>query len=145
MSTKIEKIMIATDGSENVKNAVSWGIELAKATGAKVRAVYVLPPVSVSIATRGERWADSLRNHLKDEGKSATQYVVEAGKKADVEVEPLIIEGNPADGITKFAAENGIDLIVMGTLGRTGISHLLLGSVAENVVRHSKTQVLVVP
>jgi nucleotide-binding universal stress UspA family protein len=145
MSTKIEKIMIATDGSENVKNAVSWGIELAKATGAKVRAVYVLPPVSVSIATRGERWADSLRNHLKDEGKSATEYVVEAGKKADVEVEPIIIEGNPADGIVKFATENGIDLIVMGTLGRTGISHLLLGSVAENVVRHSKTQVLVVP
>lgn len=145
MSTKIEKIMIATDGSENVKNAVSWGIELAKATGAKIKAVYVLPPVSVSIATRGERWADSLRNHLKDEGKSATEYVVEAGKKADVEVEPIIIEGNPADDIVRFATENGIDLIVMGTLGRTGISHLLLGSVAENVVRHSKTQVLVVP
>ncbi|WP_462272161.1 universal stress protein [Methanohalophilus sp.] len=145
MSTKIEKIMIATDGSENVKNAVSWGIELAKATDAKVKAVYVLPPVSVSIASRGEKWADSLRNHLKDEGKSATEYVVDAGKKADVEVEPLIIEGNPADGIVKFATENGIDLIVMGTLGRTGISHLLLGSVAENVVRHSKTQVLVVP
>ncbi|RNI12977.1 universal stress protein [Methanohalophilus sp. RSK] len=145
MSTKIEKIMIATDGSENVKNAVSWGIELAKATDAKVKAVYVLPPVSVSIASRGEKWADSLRNHLKDEGKGATEYVVDAGKKANVEVEPLIIEGNPADGITKFATENGIDLIVMGTLGRTGISHLLLGSVAENVVRHSKTQVLVVP
>lgn len=145
MSTKIEKIMIATDGSENVKNAVSWGIELAKATGAKIKAVYVLPPVSVSIATRGERWADSLRNRLKDEGKSATEYVVEAGKKADVEVEPIIIEGNPADDIVRFATENGIDLIVMGTLGRTGISHLLLGSVAENVVRHSKTQVLVVP
>ncbi|MFW5987544.1 MAG: universal stress protein, partial [Methanohalophilus sp.] len=45
MSTKIEKIMIATDGSENVKNAVDWGIELAKATDAKVKAVYVLPPV----------------------------------------------------------------------------------------------------
>jgi len=145
MSTKIEKIMIATDGSENVKNAVRWGIELAKATGAKVKAVYVLPPVSVSIATRGERWADSLRNHLKDEGKSATEYVVDTGKEADVEVEPKIIEGNPADGIVRFATENGIDLIVMGTLGRTGISHLLLGSVAENVVRHSKTQVLVVP
>jgi nucleotide-binding universal stress UspA family protein len=145
MSTKIEKIMIATDGSENVKNAVNWGIELAKATGAKVKAVYVLPPVSVSITTRGERWADSLRNHLKDEGKSATEYVVDTGKKADVEVEPIIIEGNPADGIVRFATENGIDLIVMGTLGRTGISHLLLGSVAENVVRHSKTQVLVVP
>jgi nucleotide-binding universal stress UspA family protein len=86
-----------------------------------------------------------LRNHLKDEGKSATEYVVDTGKKADVEVEPIIIEGNPADGIVRFATENGIDLIVMGTLGRTGISHLLLGSVAENVVRHSKTQVLVVP
>jgi nucleotide-binding universal stress UspA family protein len=145
MSTKIENIMIATDGSENVKNAVSWGIELAKATGAKVRAVYVLPPLSVSITTLRGRGGDSLRDHLKNEGKKATEYVVETGRKENVEVEPIIIEGNPADSIVKFATENGIDLIVMGTLGRTGIIHFLLGSVAENVVRHSKTQVMVVP
>jgi nucleotide-binding universal stress UspA family protein len=44
-----------------------------------------------------------------------------------------------------FATENDVDLIVMGTLGKTGLSHILLGSVAENVVRHSKRQVLTVP
>ncbi len=145
MSVKFEKMMIATDGSENVKNAVDFGIELAKTAGAGVTAVYVLPPVSVSAATRGEKWADSLRSHLKDEGNAAVEYAVETGKMAGVEVEPVIVEDNPTDGILTFARDNDIDLIVMGTLGRTGLGHLLLGSVAENVVRHSKTKVLVVP
>ncbi len=145
MSAKLERMMIATDGSENVKNAVDFGIELAKTMDAKVHAVYVLHPVSVSIATRGENWAEALRMHLKEEGLKATEDVVEAGKKEGVEVSPVIVEDTPVDGIVNFARENGMDLIVMGTMGRTGLGHLLMGSVAENVIRHSKTKVLVVP
>ena len=59
-------------------------------------------------------------------------------------VESVILEGNPADEIVKFAEENDIDLIVMGTLGKTGIQRFLLGSVTENVIRHSKKPVLVI-
>jgi nucleotide-binding universal stress UspA family protein len=145
MSEKIENILIATDGSENVKNAVDWGVDLAKSTNAKVKALFVMPPVGVSSVIRGESWAEEERTHLKDEGKKATEYVVEMGKAAGVEVEPITIEDHPSEGIVKFAKENNMDLIVMGTLGKTGLTQLLLGSVAENVVRHANTSVIVVP
>ncbi|WMW23221.1 universal stress protein [Methanolobus mangrovi] len=146
MSAEIKTIAIATDGSENVMNAVEWGIGLAKANGAKVSALYVVPHTGVTLAMRGEMWSKALENHLKDEGEKATAYVVEAGKKAGLIVEPVIIDGKtPADGIVDFAKENDTNLIVMGTLGVTGLSHILLGSVAENVVRHAKRPVLVIP
>ncbi|WP_406655982.1 universal stress protein [Methanolobus sp. ZRKC2] len=146
MKVKIKKILIATDGSENVKNAVDWGIQLAKLNDAKVSALYVFPHASVTIGMRGEMWAKGLNQHLREEGNRAVEYVVDMGKKEGIEVEPVIIEGEePTNGIMNFAAENDIDIIVMGTLGKTGFEHILLGSVAENVIRHAKKQVLVVP
>ncbi len=146
MSVNIRSILIATDGSDNVKNAVNWGVGLAKANGAKVKALYVVPPAGVAVAMRGEMWAKALEGHLKEEGGKATAYVVDIGNKEGVEVECVIIDGKPpADGIVDYATENDIDLIVMGTLGLTGLTHILLGSVAENVVRHSKRPVLVIP
>lgn len=146
MSVNIRSILIATDGSDNVKNAVNWGVGLAKASGAKVTALYAVPPVGVGVAMRGEMWAKALEGHLKEEGDKATAYVVDIGNKEGVEVECVIIDGKPpANGIVDFAAENNIDLIVMGTLGLTGLTHILLGSVAENVVRHAKRPVLVIP
>jgi nucleotide-binding universal stress UspA family protein len=144
MSVNMRSILIATDGSENVKNAVNWGIRLAKANNAKVKALYVVPPAGVAVAMRGEMWAKALEDHLMEQGKRATGYVVDIGNKEGVEVEPVIIgEKTPADGIVDFAAINNIDMIVMGTLGITGLTHILLGSVAENVVRYAKRPVLV--
>lgn len=85
-----------------------------------------------------------MREQLRDEGREATAYGEKLGKAAGVEVESVILEGSPANEIVDFAEKNDIDLIVMGTLGRTGIERFLLGSVAGNVVSHSKTPVLVV-
>ena len=85
-----------------------------------------------------------MEEHLRIQGKEATDYVENAGRAANVEVEPVILEGNPANEIVDFAEKNDIDLIVMGTQGKTGIQRFLIGSVAENVVRHSKKTVLVV-
>lgn len=140
-----KRILVATDGSENVRNAVDWSVELAHATGAQLFALYVIPNASVGMAARGTSWAEALKEHLQEDGKRATDYVEENARKAGVEVEAAVIEGNPTDTILEYAENNGIDLIVMGTLGKTGIKRFLLGSVAENVVRHSTKQVLVVP
>lgn len=68
----------------------------------------------------------------------------ETAKAAGIEVESVLLEGHPADEIVKFAEQNDIEMILMGTLGKTGLDRFLLGSVAENVVRHSKIPVLVV-
>jgi nucleotide-binding universal stress UspA family protein len=81
---------------------------------------------------------------LKKQAQQAVDYVKGLGEKKGIDVEAIVLEGDPADELIRYAEENGMDLIVMGTLGRTGIERLLLGSVAGNVVRNSKIPVMVV-
>ena len=148
--------MVATDGSELTKKAVDSAIEITKLNEAKLYAVHVVAPGDFAITQneprasitqnepRDAEWKKEIKEHLTTQGKEATAYVENVGKAANIEVESVILEGNPADEIVDFAEKNEIDLIVMGTLGKTGIKRFLLGSVAENVVRHSKKAVLVV-
>lgn len=139
------KIMIATDGSEPVRRAVETAIEIAKISGAKLYAVYVIAYGGLLIPYPNDLgWEKAALEYFRTEGKEATAYVENSAKAENVEVESLILEGSPVNEIVDFAEKNDIDLIVMGTLGRTGIQRFLLGSVAENVVRHSKKAVLVV-
>ncbi len=137
-----DKIMIATDGSKQVEKAVKSAVELARLTGARLYAVYVI--ASTGYTPRNFGWEESLREILEAEAKRAVTFVEEAGKNSGIEVESVILDGHPADRVMEFAEQEGIDLIVMGTLGRTGLDRFLLGSIAEKVVRHSKTPVMVV-
>lgn len=144
-SNLYRKIMVATDGSEPVKNAVDTAVEITRLSGAKLYAVYVVTSGGFTVGhPRDVGWERAMRDYLSAEGREATAYVETAAKAADVEVESVLLEGSPAQEIVDFAEENDIDLIVMGTLGKTGIQRFLLGSVAQNVVRHSKKAVLVV-
>lgn len=137
-----KKIMVATDGSFLVKKAIDTAIEISRLSKAKLYAVYVVFPMTYSVGGFG--WKQTATEHLRREGEKAIFIVKEAAKAAGVEVEPVLLEGHPVDEILKFAEQNDIEMIVMGTLGKTGIDRFLLGSVAENVVRHSKIPVLVV-
>lgn len=139
------KILVATDGSESVRKAVEAAIKLAKISEAKLYAVYVIASGGHSVPIpKDAGFERATLEYFRTEGKEATAYVEKSGEVAGIEVESIILEGNPAEEIVDFAEKNDIDLIVMGTLGRTGIQRFLLGSVAENVVRHSKKSVLVV-
>ncbi len=141
-SKNYQKIIIATDGSKQVGKAIEAGVELAKLTGAKLYAVYVI--VQTGYSPRDFGWEGSLREFLETEARKAVTSVEEAGKASGINVESVILEGYPADKILEFAEQEGMDLIVMGTLGRTGIDRFLMGSIAEKVVRHSKIPVMVV-
>ena len=77
-------------------------------------------------------------------GHRATSSVVEKAKFAGLEAESVILKGSPAEKILDFADEHDIDLIVVGSLGKSGIERFALGSVSEKVVRHAKVPVLVV-
>lgn len=145
-SNLYRKIMVATDGSEPVKKAVDTAIEVTKLSGAKLYAVYVVAAGGGYTVghPRDIGWERAMKEQLSAEGKEATAYVETAGKAAGIEVESVLLEGSPAQEIVDFAEKNDIDLIVMGTLGKTGIQRFLLGSVAQNVVRHSGKAVLVV-
>jgi nucleotide-binding universal stress UspA family protein len=136
-------IVIATDGSENTQKAISYGIEIAKLSGAIVHALYVIDTSSYSTIPMDAGW-EEMYEILKKEGEKAIFIVKERGEAAGVEVREVLWEGHPSTEIINFAEKNDIDLIVMGTLGKTGLDRFLLGSVAEKVVRNSKVPVLVV-
>ena len=118
------------------------GIKIAKLSGATVHALHVVDTSSVSQSwTAG--W-ETMYEILKNEGQKAISKVKEYGEASGVEVKEVLLEGHPSSEIIDFAENNDIDLIVMGTLGKTGLDRFLMGSVAEKVVRNSKVPVLVV-
>ena len=139
-----KKILIATDGSEHSEEAVKHGLTMAMRSKATVTALHVIegthPPRSIS--SPASLLLDEQIETLKEEGREIVERVVTKGKEMGVEVQPMVVEGHPAHEILERAKD--YDLVVVGTLGRSGISHLLMGSVAEKVVRHSPVPVLVV-
>ncbi|MDR1404000.1 MAG: universal stress protein [Candidatus Methanoplasma sp.] len=135
-----KKILVPTDGSEFTKYAVDKAIELAELSGGKITALYVLDK-SIYANSPMDTAVTNVYDTLDREGRYATGYAAERAKISGVEVEEKLIEGVPAKAILQEA--EGYDIIVMGTLGRTGISKLLMGSVAEKIVQNSKCPVLV--
>ena len=138
---KYQKILIPTDGSEYTKAAIATGLNMAKLIGAEVTAMYVVDQTSF-INFPMDSAIVSIYSLLEEEGKEAVEYVVNEGKKLGVKVVSRVEEGSPVKRIVEASKEH--DIIVMGTLGRTGMSKLLLGSVAERVVRHAICPVMVV-
>lgn len=136
-------IVIATDGSENSQRAISHGIEIAKLSGATVHALYVVDTTSFTSIPMDAGW-EAMYEILRGEGEKAISEVKELGETSGVEVREVLLEGHPSNEIIDFAEKNNADLIVVGTLGKTGLDRFLMGSVAEKVVRGSKVPVLVV-
>jgi nucleotide-binding universal stress UspA family protein len=142
MAELFKKILIATDGSRRTQSAVQMGLEIARSHKSRVYAVYVVDTVTFTSVPMDVTW-ENMYQLLTEEGEDAVGRVKEADGPG-VEVETHVLEGNPALEITKFAKDNGVDLIVVGTLGKSGIDRLLLGSVAEKIVRIAPCPVLVI-
>ena len=136
-----EKILVPTDGSEYTKAAVKQAFELAKVCGGKVTALYVLDQTVLTNMPM-DTAVMNVYNSLEKEGRDAVDFVKRIGDEVGVETDMVIKEGTPVKVILEQSAN--FDIIVMGTLGRTGMSKLLMGSVAERVVRASQCPVLVV-
>lgn len=133
------RILIPTDGSERVKTAVHKGVGLAQLVHGSVTALYVVD--EQTFAHLDYQW-EAISELLKKQGEEALRYVSERAAGVRVPVRTEVANGHPADEIVKAASRH--DLIVMGTLGRTGLDHLLMGSVAEKVIRHAPCPVMVV-
>lgn len=107
-------------------------------------ALYIISTEHAATARTVMGWTEAFEKYLADRGEAATGHVEKLGKDAGVKVEPVVLKGSPAEEILEYAEKSDIDLIVMGTQGLTGIKRFLIGSVAENVLRHSKVPVMVV-
>lgn len=139
----VKKIMIATDGSICSRLAANKGIEVARLSGGTVYAVYVVS-TNYSSSTGVDFYLGNIHEVLKKDGEHAVTKIKEMGERVRVNVETILLEGHPVDKLVQYAEEEGMDIVVIGTLGRTGLDRLLLGSVSENLVRYSKVPVLVV-
>ena len=146
-----KKIMIATDGSACSELAADKGIAFAKLSGGTVYAVHVLSNAYLS-AMDGSAYSsvgmnpywESIQEAFQKHGHQAVNYVKDLGKTKGVNVESILLEGNPSDELIRYAEENKMDLVIMGTLGKSGIDRFLMGSVTENIIHHLKVPVMVV-
>jgi nucleotide-binding universal stress UspA family protein len=143
VAAAIRNILIATDLSKQSEEIVRAGMELRHAYGAHATVVYVLPRDEYALAGF-EAFAaasDAARRDLAElEQKLAAKYASTKGEHYDV----VMAEGDVAECIFECARKNHIDLIVLGTHGRTGFSKAFVGSVAERIFRHSDVPVLTI-
>jgi len=139
-----DRILVPTDGSTGTRRAVDHALDLAAIHDATVHAVYVVNTASyASFTIEGASW-ENVGDMLRDEGHQAVEEVEALGQEANVPIETAVLDGSPSREIVRYAEREACDLIVMGTHGRGGIDRLLLGSVAERVVRSSNVPVLTV-
>jgi nucleotide-binding universal stress UspA family protein len=145
-----DHILIPTDGSDAAENAVEQAIDLAEKYGATVHALYVVD-VDATNLSLGTEQVDRIRQgglddmpEVRAEADEATGFVADAGAERGVTVEEHVTAGSPARAIRRFVEDNHIDLVVMGSHGRSGLSRVVLGSVAEKVLRRTRLPVLVV-
>ena len=141
-------ILIPTDGSELAERAVTHGLSLAKFVGAKVTAIIAQESVGtwLSFAESGTveafvKYTEQIKKH----GASVLDRAANAAKQAGVPCDTIQAEDvQPYEAIIAAATDRGCDLIVMASHGRSGLSAVVLGSVTNKVLTHTKVPVLVV-
>lgn len=140
----MSKIMIAVDLSSYSASVIAAGMELARNTQSPVTLISIMDknaaivPVIETISPS----AEELNNQLQEIAAHLETY---RAAYPDVNVSVSAILGNPKEDILDQAAADGATTLVIGTHGRTGLDHLLIGSTAEFVIRHASIPVLVVP
>lgn len=136
-----DNILLPTDGSEGMDAVIDHTRELAEKHDATLHALYVANTASLTDLPMESAW-DGVTAALQQQGEEAIEVVSE--QVGDHPIESKVAEGSPSQEIISYAADNDCDLIVMGTHGRSGVDRLLLGSVAERVVRSSPVPVLTI-
>lgn len=143
------RVMVATDFSDPSLYAVEYAIDLAQRLGGELyllhvfeRPFFVEPGVSHSLQLR--HGVDQWIREVKAEESARLDALAERFRSRGVKLQPLFREGVPFVEILKAADELAADLIVMATHGRTGLAHVVIGSVAQRVVQKAECPVLTV-
>ncbi|HEV8201652.1 MAG TPA: universal stress protein [Candidatus Polarisedimenticolia bacterium] len=138
---KFRRILVPHDFSRHATRALAYAAKLAKASGGRLIVLSAIPPFAPITAhmVGGRTWLDE-GEVVRAARARLEQLVTRTVRGAKPPVEVRVVIGEPLQAID--AASRGADLIVMSTAGRTGLPHLLIGSVAEKVVRHARIPVL---
>jgi universal stress protein A len=138
----IRHILAPTDFSDYSKKALSDALELAQIFGAKLSLLHVLEPSPYLGEFTPPTMGADLLSDLEQQASAALARMLPEAQNAQIEVTRSVVMGSPSLKIVETAEAEHVDLIVMATHGRTGLSHLLIGSVAERVVRTAPCPVL---
>jgi len=142
------RILLATDFSSASRPALARAIALARQNRAALRVVHALPPLALAV---GADFAfvptgtyEAIDRRARQHAQKQLKALVGRARKAGVRATTLLLDGAPHEQVARAARRTRADLLVIGTHGRTGVSKILLGSVAERLVRLAPCPVLTV-
>ncbi len=145
-----EKILVPTDGSGTAEAAVDHALDLAEKYEAGLHALYIIDTDSMSLSLGAEQ-LDRIEQgqygemeEVRERAERATGHVADRARERGLETVEHVSAGKPHSLIADYIEDNGIDLVVMGSHGRSGIRRALLGSVTERTLRSTHVPVLVV-
>ncbi|MFN0136087.1 MAG: universal stress protein [Phycisphaerae bacterium] len=147
MQVKPTRILWPTDFSELSLHAGRYARAMADQFGAELHIVHVVPPPlspDVAVMVPADAPMTMTEPKLLDASRAAIKELIIKHFDGDPKIVTHAYYGNPWPTICEYAKEKGIDLIVVSTHGRTGISHVLIGSTAERIVQHAPCAVLTV-
>jgi nucleotide-binding universal stress UspA family protein len=145
MNITLRHLLVPTDFSDASRAAVKYGVAFAETFGGTLHLLHVpetvtgADPLALEIPERS-----TIERAIEASAWDQLRRVLTPNEQARITVELWIEWGSPVDEIIRYAKEHAIDMIAMGTHGRGGVERLLLGSVAEHVVRHAPCPVLTV-
>ena len=138
-----KQILVATDFSNGARLAVDYALELAQRLGAAVHIVHVVEDPNVAgLFTEAYIDMEVVRKERRCDARHRMNGLL--GQLSGPRITDEVAAGRVAETIAGIAADRGVDFIVMGTHGRTGLAHVLVGSVAERVIRIAGCPVLTV-
>jgi nucleotide-binding universal stress UspA family protein len=144
-SRPIKRIVVGTDFSEGSDAALEYALAVAKTLDATVDLVHVLDPALLTAPTALGAMPLADAEGLMVEIDKALEVRAQRATAAGVPCTSDSLDGFPPRELARHAQKSGADLIVVGTHGRTGLAHAIMGSVAERVVQRATCPVLVVP
>lgn len=142
---KVKRVLVPVDFSANSLHALDYAVDFAKAFKAELLVLYVVEPVYYAVPDFTGGAAAALGGVLDEQRRSARAQLLEMERryaKRRVKLRILLQSGSAYQAIVDTARRLKADMIIMATHGRTGMSHLLMGSVAERVVRSATCAVL---
>ncbi len=140
---QVNHILVPVDFSSDSANATEMAIELAKKLEARITLLHVIHEVYIGVGEMAAAIPPSYIEDIETEVTKEIQTLVDQVVQADVKGDFIVVHGVPFQCILDTVEDQKIDLIVMGTHGRTGLKHVFLGSVAEKVIRLAPCPVLV--
>jgi nucleotide-binding universal stress UspA family protein len=138
----MRKILIAVGDESTAEKVVLNGFQLGKQLNAEIALLSVVD--TAFLMTDGAVTPREMANIIKDDLKKSQKILIDKVFKS-YKVSSFVEEGKPFEMILKMSNDWEADIIVLGTHGRTGLSHLLMGSVAEHIIRHSTKPLFIVP